>query len=43
MKANHQLQLTSLAAQSERTAIEAEIAQLNKQMKGYLKELGYVA
>ena len=43
MKVNHQLQLTFLAAHSERTAIEVEIAQLKKQMKGYLKELGYVA
>lgn len=32
-----------MAVQLERTAIEAEIAQLNEQMKGYLKELGYVA
>ena len=43
MKANHQLQPTSWAAQSKRTVIETEIAQLNEQMKGYLKELGYVA
>ncbi|WP_417522304.1 N-6 DNA methylase, partial [Marinobacter sp.] len=32
-----------MAVQSERTAIESEIAQLNEQMAGYLKELGYVA
>jgi len=41
MKTNHQLQLTYLVIQSEITSIKAEIAQLNEQMKGYLKELGY--
>jgi type I restriction enzyme M protein len=32
-----------MAVQAERKDIEAEIAKLNKQMDGYLKELGYGA
>jgi type I restriction enzyme M protein len=32
-----------MAVQAERKDIEAEIAKLNEQMDGYLKELGYVA
>ena len=32
-----------MAVQVERKEIEAEIAKLNEQMAGYLKELGYVA
>ncbi|WP_431474612.1 type I restriction-modification system subunit M [Marinobacter sp. KM021] len=32
-----------MAVQAERKAIEAEIAKLNEQMEGYLKELGYGA
>jgi len=32
-----------MAVQAERKDIEAEIAKLNEQMAGYLKELGYVA
>ena len=30
-----------MAVQAERKQIEAEIAKLNEQMEGYLKELGY--
>ena len=32
-----------MAVQAERKEIEAEIAKLNEQMDGYLKELGYGA